>query len=97
MIATLTQNGCILTREDEDKRIGKESTVVFHMRNLLNAQGYKFVRMYPNKRGLTSCRLGLWDKKAAIILWHERYAIEDAAETFNKSGTVWFMRTALEG
>lgn len=61
------------------------------MKNLLNAQGHKFVRMYPDQHGLTSCRLGLIDHKAKIALWHERYAIEDAAKEFNE-GKVFFQR-----
>jgi hypothetical protein len=91
MKATLTQSGCTLKREPGDKRIGRESTVVFHMRNALNAQGYKFVRMYPDRHGLTSCKLGLWDRKRKIMLWHERYQVENAATEFNH-GEVWFQR-----
>ena len=91
MIATIGKGGCTLTREAGDKRIPKESTVVFNMRNALNAQGYKFVRINPQNYGLTDCRLGLRDKKAGIILWHERYAIEDAAAEFNV-GSVFFQR-----
>jgi hypothetical protein len=56
---------------------------------------YKFVRMYPFKHGLTSCRLGLIDRKAKIILWHERYAIENAAAAFNQ-GSVIFQRVPLK-
>jgi hypothetical protein len=91
MKATLTQNGCTLTREPGDKRIGKESTVVFHMRNLLNAQGLGFRRIYPERYGLNSCKLGLANKGFKTILWHERYAIELAHEEFNKHGEVFFM------
>lgn len=54
---------------------------------------YRFVRMNPSKHGLTDCRVGLIDHKAKIILWHERYAIENAATEFN-NGRVWFMRVA---
>lgn len=88
----LTKSGCSLIREPGDKRIPKESTVVFHMRNLLNAQGHHFVRINPSRYGLTSCKIGLADWKAKIILWHERYAIELAHEEFNKAGEVWLMR-----
>lgn len=84
MKVTIGKGGATLHREQGGKRIGKESTVVFHMRNLLNAQGYNFVRIRPDKYGLTSCPSGLADWKRGIILWHERYAIEDAAEEFNK-------------
>ncbi|HET9280351.1 MAG TPA: hypothetical protein VFR24_00115 [Candidatus Angelobacter sp.] len=62
------------------------------MKRLLNAQGYHFVRINPSKHGLTSCTLGLADKKRNIWLWHERYAIENAASVFNKDKEVFFMR-----
>jgi hypothetical protein len=62
------------------------------MRNVLNSQGHHFAHTYPARIGLTSSRLGLRDRKADIILWHERYAIEDAAEAFNTSGSVFFLR-----
>lgn len=52
---------------------------------------YRFVRMNPSKHGLNSCRVGLIDHKAGIMLWHERYAIENAATEFN-SGKVFFQR-----
>jgi len=91
MKATLTENGCTLTRQPGDNRIAHESTVGYHMKKLLNAQGYKFVRMYPDKHGLTGCKLGLIDRKAKIALWHERYAIENAATEFNH-GSVFFQR-----
>lgn len=84
MKVTIGIGGATLHREQGDKRIGKESTVVFHMRNLLNAQGYNFVRIRPENYGLTSCPSGLADHKRGIMLWHERYAIENAAEEFNK-------------
>lgn len=95
MKAKLTLSGCTLIREPGDKRISHESTVGYHMKRQLNAQGYHFVRMYPDKHGLTACRLGLIDHKARIALWHERYAIEDAAQEFNR-GKVWLMRVEVE-
>lgn len=91
MRVELNSNGCTLYREPGDKRISKESTVVFHMRNLLRAKGLGFRRIYPYRYGLTSCKLGLANQGFETILWHERYAIEDAAEEFNKHGKVWFM------
>lgn len=91
MRVELTNSGCTLYREDGDKRISHESTVGYHMKLLLNTQGHKFVRMNPSKHGLTSCELGLRDHKQGICLWHERYAIENAATEFNQ-GRVWFQR-----
>lgn len=53
------------------------------------------VRFNPSRHALTSCTVGLIDRKADIILWHERYAIENAATEFNK-GRVFFMRTTAK-
>lgn len=91
MKAELTESGCTLRRESGDARIYHESTVVSRMREALNAQGYRFRRIYPDRCGLTACRLGLRDAQRKIILWHERYAIEDARQEFNH-GEVWFQR-----
>lgn len=92
MKANLTTEGATLVREAGDRRIYKESTVGFYLKKLLNAQGYKFTRMYPCKNGLTSCRLGLRENKQKFCLWHERYAVENAAKEFNL-GSVFFRRT----
>lgn len=91
MQAILTNSGCTLKREDGDKRISHESTVGYHMKRLLNAQGFHFVRMNPSRHGLTDCKVGLIDHKLDVALWHERYAIENAATEFNQ-GNVWFQR-----
>lgn len=96
MRAKLGLNGCSLYRDTTDKRIPKESTVVYHMKRLLNEQGYNFVRMYPDRHGLTSCRLGLVDWKRGIGLWHERYAIESANGAFNQDGEVFFLRAEMK-
>lgn len=92
------KGGVTLIREAGDKRIGKESTVVYHMRNLLNQRDglaadtrKSWKRFNPSNRGLTACRLGVWNPAQEIAYWHERYAIENAAEEFNKAGRVWFM------
>lgn len=91
MKVELNKSGCTLYREPGDKALSHDSTAGLHMRRLLNAQGHKFTRMNPSKYGLTGCTLGLWDRKAGIILWHERYTVEAARQAFN-AGQVWFMR-----
>ena len=93
MRVKMTQAGCLLVKELGDPKLHHESTVGYHMKKLLNMLpiGYKFVRMNPSKHGLTSCKLGLIDHEAGIILWHERYAVENAATEFN-SGGVFFLR-----
>ena len=95
MKAILTKAGWTLIREPGDKRISHESTVGYHMKKDLNMQGHHFVRLNPSKHGLTSCTVGLIDRKANIILWHERYAIENAATEFNH-GEVYLMRTTAD-
>jgi len=95
MQAKLTLAGCTLTREPGDKRLSHESTVGYKMKLALNAQGFHFVRLNPSRHGLTSCKVGLIDRKANIILWHERYAIENAATEYN-TGCVYFMRTTAD-
>lgn len=91
MRVELTKAGCSLIREAGDPRISHESTVGYHMKKLLNGQGYGFVRINPSNHGLTSCRVGMIDRKQKIALWHERYAIENAATEFNH-GEVYFQR-----
>jgi hypothetical protein len=93
MRTEMTNSGCTLIREDGDPKLYHESTVGYHMKKLLNALpiGYKFVRMNPTRHGLTSCKVGLIDHGAGIVLWHERYAIENAATEFNR-GKVFFQR-----
>jgi hypothetical protein len=62
------------------------------MRRLLNERdGKGWTRFYPDHVGLTACRQGLQNHKLGLAYWHERYAIEDAAQEFNKRGRVWFM------
>jgi len=58
MRVELTKAGCTLYREDGDKAISHESTVGYHMKRLLNAQGHHFVRVNPSRHGLTSVQAG---------------------------------------
>lgn len=100
------KSGCTLIREPGDKRISHESTVVHHMRRLLNARDGRrtddrkagtWRRFYPYKVGLTSCRLGLWNGREgaeAIVYWHERYTVQNAATEFNENNKVFFMAAA---
>ena len=92
MYYELNSTYCSLHREKNDPRLYHESTVVFHLKRLLNGDGYHFTRMNPSKHGLTSCNVGLWDRKAGIVLWHERYAVENAATEFNSEKIVMLMR-----
>ena len=91
MKAELHQTYAVLRREPGDSRIAHESTTAYRLKLLLNAQGHHFTRMNPSRYGLTDCRVGLWDRKAGVMLWHERYQVEDAARAFNE-GKVTFQR-----
>lgn len=91
----LTSSYCTFKRDDGDSHISHESTVGYRLKLALNRDGYSFVRMNPSRHGLTACTLGLIDHKKGIILWHERYAIENAATEYNR-GKVTFMRTSVE-
>ncbi len=92
MKATITASGATLYRETGDKRLSKKSTVGFELKKLLNAQGWNFVQYRGIKNEMTSCKLGLIDHKAGVILWHERYAVEMAHQAFNE-GYVFLLRT----
>jgi hypothetical protein len=92
MTVLLSASGCQISRETGDKLASKESNVAYWMKLCLNREGYNFVRINPSRYGLTSCKLGIADWKRGIVLWHERYAVENAATEFNKNH-VWFTRT----
>lgn len=94
MKATIGIGGATLHREDEDKRLGKESSVAFELRKLLNSQGWHFVNYRGIRHEMTSCKLGLIDHKAKVILWHERYAVEAAHQAFNQ-GSVFLQRVDI--
>ncbi len=86
------KNGIELIRENGDKPLSHESTVVHHIRRLLNGKdGDEWVRCHPHKMGLTDCRQGVRNIKSGTIYWHERYQIEAAHKTFN-SGRVFFAK-----
>lgn len=83
MRATLTARMAYLVREKTDKRIAHETTVAQHLKRLLNAQGFAFVRYNPSRENLTACTIGLIDHRRGIVLWHERYAVESLSAEFN--------------
>lgn len=92
----LTNSYCTFRRDAGESRIYHESTVVYRLKQQLNRDGYNFVRMNPSRYGLTACRVGLIDHKRGIILWHERYAVENAAVEYNQ-GEVTLMRQDAAG
>lgn len=95
MKITLTPYGVTLRREPGDKALSHESTVTHHIRRLLRVQtGANYVRFYPCKEGLTSCREGVIDRKSGVCYWHGNYAIEAAHKAFN-AGEVTFNREEL--
>lgn len=91
MIIKKSNAGIELIREKGDKALSAESNVTHHMRRLLNAEGNgQWVRCYPDKIGLTSCKQGLRNKKTSVIYWHDRYALEAAHKAFN-AGIVFYL------
>ena len=91
MRITSGPGGVTLHREPSDKRICKESTVTHHIRRLLNTRdGGGWTRFYPRKVGLTSCSQGVQNRKKELAYWHERYAVENAAQEFNRTGYVFY-------
>lgn len=94
MKATIGPGGATLHRQEGDPRLYKESTCAFHLRNLLNSQGYHFKRYNPSRENMTDCKIGLIDRKARIILWHEAYQVELAHEAFN-NGALTLLRVNI--
>jgi len=89
-----SRNGITLIREPGDKAISHESTITHHIRRLLNEKGYrKWVRFYPDRVGLTSCRQGVRtvDGENEVAYWHANYMIEEAHKAFNK-GSVFYTK-----
>jgi hypothetical protein len=81
-----TNSGLSVGRDNGDKPCRKESTVIFRILAELNRGDYRrlWVRCWPDRHGLTSCRIGIRNRKTNKIYWHGNYAVEDAAEAWNK-------------
>lgn len=82
------------SREDGDKPIYRESTLWYHIKKVLNAQGHRFVRQVPSKDGhLTSAPYYLKPgrgSKDKIMIADDYYAIFNPAEEYRKYGFVNF-------
>lgn len=85
-------NGVSIGRDAKDKRIPKESTLVHRALAALNHGDFRrpWVRCWPDRHGLTSCRTGFRNRLTGLIYWHGNYQIEDAAQEFNNKGGVFF-------
>ena len=86
-----THTGLSIGRDATDKPIRKESTVIHHA---LKGLGPDWMRFYPDRHGLTSCRIGLRHRRRNEVYWHGNYQIEDAAEAWN-SGNL-FLNKAVD-
>ena len=86
-----TNSGVRIGRDNGDKAISKESTVTHHLRRMLNASDglSRWVRCYPDKMGLTSCRQGVRNTVTGEVYWHANYQIEAAHKAFN-GGDVFY-------
>ncbi len=80
-------NGLRIGR-DGDKPIRKESTVIFRLLKVLNADETRgrWARFYPDRHGLTSCKIGVRNRKRGLVYWHGNYQIEMAHKAFNEGG-----------
>lgn len=94
MHATIGIGGATLHKDASDANLRKESSVAFHLKKLLNADGWHFMNYRGIRNEMTGCRLALIDRKAGVILWHERYAVENAAQAFNR-GKVFMLRSSV--
>ena len=81
-------------RDVTDKRVPKESTLVYRVLKALNSglAVKEWVRYYPDRHGLTACKLGIKNVKTNEVYWHERYAVEMAHEEYNKKSVVSFCK-----
>jgi hypothetical protein len=86
-----TANGLRVGRDRTDKRIRKESTVVFRILSEMNRGALRrvWVRCWPDRIGLTSCRVGIKNRKTGDIYWHGNYAVEDAAQAWWNDGQLF--------
>jgi len=83
-----TDSGLRVGRDSDDKPARKESTVIFRALKALNAgetRGH-WSRFYPDRHGLTSCRIGVRNRTRGLVYWHGNYQIEAAHEAFNAGG-----------
>lgn len=88
----LMNHGLELVREPGDPALSHESVVTHHIRRLLRLHDSgPWVRMYPDREGLTSCRQGVTRRDTGVCYWHERYQIEAAHRAFN-AGCVYYSR-----
>jgi hypothetical protein len=87
-----TEYGVSIRRDASDKRIPKESTLVHRALAELNRGDFRrpWVRCWPDRHGLTSCRTGFRNRLSGVIYWHGDYQVEDAAQVFNERGGVFF-------
>ena len=84
-----TSNGLSIGRDNGDKPIRKESTVIYRALLDLNAGNHtrhRWARCYPYRHGLTGCRIGMRHTKTGEIYWHGNYQIEAAHEAWNAGG-----------
>jgi hypothetical protein len=76
-------NGLSIGRDITDKPVRKESAVIGRA---LRALGSDWTRYYPNRHGLTDCRIGLRNRRSGEVYWHGNYQVEDAVAAWNKGG-----------
>jgi hypothetical protein len=98
----IKNHACIVTREPGDPRFSGvakakgESRLLYHIKNILNAQGYDLIkkRMWKDGHLVDDMQQYLRTRKATgnpekdIYIWNGQFAIRGAEEPLNESGTV---------
>lgn len=94
-------SACIVTREPGDPRfkasewtVDPESTLLYHIKNILNKQGYDLIKkrmwkdghMVDDKQQYLRTRKPSGDPQKDIYIWNGSWAIAGAEEDFNERG-----------
>lgn len=95
-------HACIVTREPGDPRFSGvvnaagESQLLYHVKNILNQQGYDLIKKRMHKDGhlmddlqqylRTRKKTGIPEKD--IYIYNANWAVEGAEEPFNRDGQV---------
>ena len=99
---------CIVTKEKGDKKIREgqwgsaESCLLYRIKNILNKQGYDLIkkRMWKDGNMVDDEQLYIRSRKVLpknkpFCIYNQRFALECAAEEYEKEGTVILAKVNL--
>ena len=100
MKAEIKNNACIVTREQNDpcfygkQNASGESKLLYHVKNILNKQGYDLIkkRMYKDGHLVDDLQQYLRVRKATgnpekdICIYNQHWSIQGAETAYNKTG-----------